>query len=326
MDKYINYLTNLVHSKYSTTIELPPLFNTSGGSNGSVITFNNFLIKLKDKKMKSSSEIMTTRVDSRVQDFLPDPKDLSTSLNSEGSISNILEVGAGKDADIILNLAKKLNIPQSKIFALDPKLSDNIHLNCLQYDNGKIPLPDKSIDLIILSMVLHHIDIIDRIFLIEELKRIITDNGIIQVREHYLPNDPLEGSSEESSIFTLFIELVHEFWYVYNDEEKDELYLMTDEECKNLFLDNGFKIIKENKKNNIQNVVNYSFSLNDQQSKPQNGFKYLDKYNEMEHNFDTIELIFKNSKTIPKELNVKKGETYSDYEWFQLMKQISKFF
>jgi SAM-dependent methyltransferase len=310
---YVSYLENLVKSKYSSSALKN--FDIKLEKNA-VQKFHDFLSSLQPLPLKNEKDLLLTRTDKRVQDFIPNI-----------AVSNILEIGAGKEANIILGLGKELNLPPSKIFALDPKLKEKEGLVCLQYagaagdsGGGKIPLPDKSIDLIILSMVLHHIEPIDRILLVSELKRIITANGVIQVREHALPND--ESKSAE---FTLFIELVHEFWYVYNKEDKDELYLMTLDECKELFSE--FKIIKEDiDENNVQNVVNFTFSLTSDPAKTDFTGRKLEKYNEMTHNFKTIESIFLNRGGIPEELKMKineKDDLYSDFEWFQLMRQIS---
>lgn len=314
-NNYLLYLQNLIRSKYDTIYTETVLIVTNlfdKKEKNPIKKFHDFLIGLqRSQSTASDKDFLFIRTNKRVRDFI-----------SNIDVSNILEIGSGKDANIILGLGKELNLPASKIFALDPKLKEKEGLVCLQYtNNGKISLPDKSIDLIILSMVLHHIEPIDRILLISELKRIITPNGIIQIREHVLPIEDVEAEE-----FTLFIELVHEFWYVYNKEEKDELYLMTLDECKDLFSE--FKIIKkEIDENNIQNVVNFSFSFTESGGSIDKVSK-LDKYNEMIHNFKTIESIFLNKGGIPEELKAKmneKDDLYSDFEWFQLMRLISDY-
>jgi ubiquinone/menaquinone biosynthesis C-methylase UbiE len=141
------------------------------------------------------------------------------------SPGTILDLGAGK-GDITIALKNHYNLPSSDVFAIDQKLPDIPDITPLTYIDGKIPLPDNTIDLIIIFVVLHHIPPEVRPSIMSEISRILSPNGVVIIREH--DND---GTQD----FYIFLDLMHLFWYLAFDETPDPLYLLSRGETQKLF-------------------------------------------------------------------------------------------
>lgn len=149
---------------------------------------------------------------------------------------SILDIGAG-NGDIIKAVGKYYHIANNNLYAIDNKLIASDDLTVLKYIDGVIPLPDNTIDVIILFSVLHHTPVINRQSLLKELKRLLSPNGIIIIREH---------DDNQNVDYHNFIDLTHIFWYSFNSETEDELFLMTRSETQSLFLSVGLYPIRYN--------------------------------------------------------------------------------
>jgi ubiquinone/menaquinone biosynthesis C-methylase UbiE len=155
-----------------------------------------------------------------------------TSMNAKRNLipRTVLDIGAG-NGDITMAVKQWYNVPSSAIFAIDRKLPNIPELTALQYqitsDNPTtIPLPDNSIDLVIIFAVLHHIAPSDRVLLMKEVARVLSPSGAIVIREHDDNRDPN---------FQVFLAVLHIFWYIVSNETIDPLYLMDRAELHNLF-------------------------------------------------------------------------------------------
>jgi SAM-dependent methyltransferase len=137
----------------------------------------------------------------------------------------ILDIGAG-NGEITVALKNYYRLPAQEVFAIDVKLPQIADVTQLQYVDGKIPLPDNSIDLIVAFAVLHHIDPVNRFALVQEMVRVVTPYGMIVLREH---------DDNGDALLYHFLDLLHVFWYIAAGETPDPLYLMTQSETSRLF-------------------------------------------------------------------------------------------
>lgn len=144
---------------------------------------------------------------------------------------SVLDVGAGT-CGITTALKKWYNLPTNSIFAIDQKLPQITDITPLTYDDGKIPLPDNSIDLIVMFVVLHHIPPTIRPSIISEISRVLSPSGGFIIREH--DND---GTPE----FYTFLDMLHLFWYIAYGETPDPLYLMSRTETQTLLKQHGLQ-------------------------------------------------------------------------------------
>lgn len=129
----------------------------------------------------------------------------------------ILDIGAGT-GDIISALRRYYNLNSDNVFAIDQKLPEIIDVTPLTYIDGKIPIIDNSIDLIILFVTLHHIPPDPQSIILSEISRILSSTGYVIIREHDDNGDP---------DFYTFLDIIHLFWYVAKGETPDPLYLMS---------------------------------------------------------------------------------------------------
>jgi ubiquinone/menaquinone biosynthesis C-methylase UbiE len=174
--------------------------------------FTNILLTLKPKNDSSS--------DKRASDK---SSEIFNKLNGFKPKS-ILDFGAGK-GDITIELSKKLELSKENVYAIDDKLQNTDELTVLNFENGKIPLEDNSIDLIISLEVLHHINTQDRYKILQEISRVLSPNGLFIIKEH---------DDQATNEFSVFLELIHIFWYIVKNENPDLLNLMTRYETINL--------------------------------------------------------------------------------------------
>ena len=174
--------------------------------------------------------IKTGRVEERIDTIT----DMIKNLNFETGGMKVLDIGAGT-GQIIQAVKKYYNLPKSDVYAIDQKLPNIKDITTLTYDkNGNIPLPNQSIDVILMFNVLHHIPIQPRLEILKEVQRILVPGGLVIIREHADDHDPN---------FEKFIDLIHQFWYISENEHEDPLVLMTREETTQLMSDIGLKSV-----------------------------------------------------------------------------------
>jgi ubiquinone/menaquinone biosynthesis C-methylase UbiE len=120
------------------------------------------------------------------------------------------------------------------------KLSD-------EQDNTILPFNDGSVDVIVASMVLHHVKNQDS--LISEFKRILSATGVIIIREHDTNN----------SYFSVFLDIVHGLysfvstnikWPGFISEAK--MIYRSKEEWDRMFLKDGFKLISDESESSLK--------------------------------------------------------------------------
>lgn len=141
----------------------------------------------------------------------------------------ILDIGAGT-GEITFGLKTYYGLPSSNVFAVDQKLPNIVDVTALTYVDNKIPLPDNSIDLIIMFVVLHHIPPEHRDNVISEVYRILSPNGALIIREH---------DDNKSPDFNIFLDILHLFWYIASSEAHDPLHPMSRFETQLLLKNHG---------------------------------------------------------------------------------------
>ena len=164
-------------------------------------------------------------------------------------INSLLDYGCA-NGTITKELAKNLNV--SQIYGADIKDLINPDFNfILLKDNNFMPsIKNKSIDFINASMVLHHVKDID--VTLKEFRRIISDNGIIVVREHDCRN----------TSFSTFLDILHGLYSVVWSEPMEdpdfvntyEAYYKSYETWDKLFRIYGFQKIYFDYKKSVINA------------------------------------------------------------------------
>ena len=247
---YIHSLYNQISKNYEVEIKnktfLEKLFekNMVDKSEICIPLFINFLNSLKKKTFLEGER--GEKKAKEVLDMVPKNK-----LNKN---SVVLDFGAG-DGAIIAEVSKILKLNKKNAIAVDlKKMPDN---EFYTYLSDVKNVPDNSIDCIILFEVLHHINPEYHESIIKELKRCLKSHGIIVVKEHDFPNH------EEDPFYLLFLNLIHEMWYVYKNEERDQLWSVTNSITHISELMFPLKCVKTNMwtQNNYQRIYRASFSF-----------------------------------------------------------------
>lgn len=165
-------------------------------------------------KLNKRNNSSNTRADERVNSI--------SNLIGDKKINSLLDIGAGT-GDLTIAIGNKLNLPPNKIFAIDDKLQPSTSLTKINELSREIP--DNSIDLAIMLVVLHHVELEERIKLLQEVERVLTIGGLLIIREH---ND------NKSLMFQRFIDLLHMLYYISGNEVEDPLHLMSRIETQQL--------------------------------------------------------------------------------------------
>ena len=144
----------------------------------------------------------------------------------------VLDIGAG-DAEIVKQVRDYYQLEKRDVYAIDQKLPLVSNVTVLTYadEKLKIPLPDQSIDLVILFNFLHHLPPTSRTAIIEEVSRVLSPEGYVIIREH--------DDYDHDPYFDVFLDLLHLFWYASKGEEEDPLLLMSRKETQSLFRRGG---------------------------------------------------------------------------------------
>ena len=152
------------------------------------------------------------------------------------NIKSVMDIGAGT-GEILISLASKLKISsREKVLAVETKLTKDTNkvFKLVSYkEDGTLPIESNSIDLIVFAAVLHHIHPVDRLNLLTEVNRIMSPNGVCIIQEH---------DYDKTVIMYLSLDILHNFWYIVNKELVDPLYLMSQQETKNIFAQNGLTL------------------------------------------------------------------------------------
>ena len=161
-------------------------------------------------------------------------------LRYNGTIKKVLDFGCS-EGGITSTLAKQLNLKKDEIYGVDTRTiphSDHYTFIKIFEEENVLPFANNSIDLIIASMVLHHIN--NQLQIIQEFKRIISNNGIVIIREHDCNNDR----------FGVFLDICHGL-YSYVDAtvkwpgftQEANMTYRSKNDWTNLIEDQGFTLI-----------------------------------------------------------------------------------
>ncbi len=164
--------------------------------------FRNFLMKLKPKPL-----LHAERSEKKAQEIIT-----SIPENYITPSSRVLDFGAG-DGQVISSLSKFSKLQKENVFAVDlKKIPNSQYFTSLSSLNT---IEDHSIDLILLFEVLHHIPHNQHAPIMAELKRCLRIGGVLLVKEHEFIKD---------QCYLDFMNLIHEMWYTYKSESRDEMY------------------------------------------------------------------------------------------------------
>ena len=157
---------------------------------------------------------------------------LGNLTDSLGTISpkTILDFGAGT-GDLLGAIAKKYNITKKYSYAIEPKGIPEPHEFTVLQTTSE--LPDKTVDLILIQEVLHHIHPNTRAELLTDIHRIMSPNGIILIKEH---------AYSEAPAMYIGLDIYHNMWYIRNAEAYDPLYLLSRTDLINLMTAGGFRL------------------------------------------------------------------------------------
>lgn len=160
-------------------------------------------------------------------------KDIEKFIKKRPSV--ILDIGSGKG---YISRALSEIYPQSAIYAIEPKMKTPTgNFKLISYDDqGRIPLSDGSVDLILGLVLLHHINPESRIKLVKEISRVLSSDGLLIIREH-------DDISKDDPYFHRFIDLYHRGWYKVENEIPDPLYLMTRSQTQTLMNNSGLQSV-----------------------------------------------------------------------------------
>lgn len=229
---YVNDLVSMLDKKYIITegdiknikSNLSDIFR-----NEDVQKFKTLLTDVnKTKERKNSQHGYNKRGNDRVKDLLDIMGKAGYGITGKEKY-NILDIGAGSCE---ISLAIKDHFTNSNVMVLDEKLPDRQkikNLKVVEYNmNGDINLNPESVDVVIMMVVLHHIHPDIRRSIARNISRLLKKNGLLIIREHYLV---------DVEYFEFYIECVHQFWYMFNDEKEDPLYLTSVYDFDKLFVD-----------------------------------------------------------------------------------------
>ena len=220
---------------------------------------NNLLIKLKEHELKKgkeiNNEIFTKYPDKKIYKILRKLYKQSDTFSPERAIimankiinivkplninfKSLLDYGCS-NGTITKELAKQLNI--NRIYGADivPIETNDFNFILLKDNNLMPQIKNKSIDLINCSMVLQHVSNINET--LSEFKRIISNNGILVIREHDCPNND----------FATFLDILHGLYSLVWSEPIEDInfvenykaYYKTSKEWERLLWSFGFKKI-----------------------------------------------------------------------------------
>jgi ubiquinone/menaquinone biosynthesis C-methylase UbiE len=197
------------------------------------ITLQNFLSENKIGLCQEQG-----RVDGKIFDLT---QIIDTELSHKPT--SILDIGVG-NGNIITSVANKVGLDKKDLFGIDViDYSKNNNFNFVKYENGKIPLADESIDLVMLMMVLHHTN--DPIDTLKEAHRVLSRNGSVIVRETnaYQPELVSFNILMEYVFYTILLEIPIDITHNYFNSQKWE----------SLFSQAGFQFEKLSEKNLDEN-------------------------------------------------------------------------
>jgi len=162
-----------------------------------------------------------------------DLDELKSNLESHSDLSmddvnSILEIGNGPNNSLVA-LAEEYQLPKDVVFTT----SVNTTMKSITRINLS-DLEDDSIDLIILYLSLHHIHPKDRVNLTSELKRVISLNGMIIVKEY---------DYNKSTELNMSLDILDSYNCAVNSRKPEPSYFMSRDELVSLFESENMKAL-----------------------------------------------------------------------------------
>jgi ubiquinone/menaquinone biosynthesis C-methylase UbiE len=100
---------------------------------------------------------------------------------------------------ISLDISKSALEVGAKLFKLDKRIDMSLNPQFIHYDGRKIPLPDESVDRIVISWAFHHI--VNKIEILNEFYRVLKPNGIVGFMDAGLAYDESDMAKHEKETF-----------------------------------------------------------------------------------------------------------------------------
>jgi ubiquinone/menaquinone biosynthesis C-methylase UbiE len=174
------------------------------------------LIKYSDKKIYDILRKMYKQVDTFSQERGNSmAKKIVSIVNkiSVNKVNSLLDYGCA-NGTITKELSKQLNIDLVYGADIIPIATNDFNFILLDKNNLMPQIRDNSIDFINCSMVLHHVSNVNET--LQEFKRIISNNGILVIREH--------DCTDKN--FGIFLDIVHGLYsLVWTDPIEDPNFL-----------------------------------------------------------------------------------------------------
>lgn len=186
------------------------------------------------KIIKSYKLLPETNNDYRINERVKSIDDMLKEVGFNMQNMKVLDIGAG-NGDIISAIKVHYQLPKKNVYAIDQKLPELNDVTALTYDeNGRVPLADNSVNVILLYAVLHHVEPTLRIGLMKEVQRVLAPGGIVIIREH---------DDDKTTAFYQYIDFIHVLWYITKNETDDPLYMLNRQEFTEMFKANGLESI-----------------------------------------------------------------------------------
>lgn len=126
--------------------------------------------------------------------------------------SVVVDFGAG-DAEILSSLSRIVGLKRENAIAIDLKEppQSKYYVSRENFDG----MADSSVDCVLLLEVFHHIHPKHRSGIAREIVRVLKDDGVLIVKEHDFIRD---------EDWLKMMLAIHEMWYFYKSESRDEMY------------------------------------------------------------------------------------------------------
>jgi ubiquinone/menaquinone biosynthesis C-methylase UbiE len=163
-------------------------------------------------------------------------------LPQDINVEVLLDIGAG-NAELGAYFGKMLDTKQ--VYALDiypekdfvqPSTESTVIYK--QMKDFVVPLPDRSVDMVMMMMFLHHVNEKGKLKVLKEIQRVLKPGGIVFIREHDVPS----GDKK----FEKYLDDVHSKFNPNPLEHSvEKTYYQSRKELKDMFIKNNFLYLDE---------------------------------------------------------------------------------
>lgn len=229
METYVKSIIDVINKLFEISHELKDqIKNLFSDFKSKLITRTQVIERFKNilKDLRSIPQ-QTFRINEQIKDSL---------LLVNNAPSSFLYVGYGhRNEGVISVISEHYLLPSDMVFVADPTFENEMNVTIIEYDDQfNLPLKNETIDLAVVFVVLHHLTFEERNKLLSEISRILTNDGILIIREH---------NSNKDENFETYIDLLHIFWFITKQETSEPLHLFSMNEFNqqlnnnNLFID-----------------------------------------------------------------------------------------